>query len=170
MIKMSTEKRPKIKLEFTLTDKLMEIFGWLLVVLIWVIPLINYAVLPDTIPIHFDAAGKVDNFGSKLTIYLVPLIGTLLFVMMTIVNRFPHIFNYAVEITQENALRQYTNATKLIRYLKLALLVIFTLITVFTIRAAKGESAGLGIWFLPLTLAIVLIPTIYFIARMYKEK
>lgn len=167
---MKNVNRPIIKIEFTLNDKLIEIFSWLLFVLMWVIPIISYSLLPDTIPTHFNAAGEADDWGSKLSVYILPVIGTLLFILLTVINRFPHIFNYSVEITQENALRQYTNATKLIRVLKLVLMVTFNMIAVFTIRSAKGESNGLGLWFLPVTLTLIFVPTIYFIIKMYKEK
>lgn len=167
---MKNGNRPIIKIEFTLNDKLIEIFSWLLFVMMWVIPIIGYSMLPDTIPTHFNIAGEADNWGNKLSVYILPVIGTLLFILLTVVNRFPHIFNYSVEITEDNALRQYTNATRLIRVLKLVLSVIFNLIAVFTIRSAKGESHGLGLWFLPLTLTLIFVPTIYFIIRMYKEK
>jgi hypothetical protein len=52
---------------------------------------------------------------------------------MTILNRYPYLFNYPIAINSENALRQYTNSTRMIRYLKLSVVTIFTLIVLFTI-------------------------------------
>lgn len=47
---------------------------------------------------------------------MLPVTSAILFPGMSLVNRAPHIFNYPVRITSENALIQYTNAPRLIRY------------------------------------------------------
>jgi hypothetical protein len=99
-------------------------------------------------------------------IFTLPLVATVLFVGLTILNRFPHIFNYSGDITKDNALRQYTNATRLIRYLKVIIVVIFGLISYQTINHANGQTEGLGLWFLPLTLGLIFIPTIYFLIKL----
>jgi uncharacterized membrane protein len=162
------EERPKIKLELTTADKTFEIIGWLLVISVWGLTITNYANLPETIPTHYNGAGQADEFGGKATILTLPLIATVLFVGLTILNKFPHIFNYPTNITQDNALRQYTNATRMIRYLKLIIVVIFGLIEFKTIQNANGQADGLGIWFLPMTLGLIFIPLIYFVVKLFK--
>jgi uncharacterized membrane protein len=120
------EKRPRLKLERSTADKLIEIGGWLLISVVWGFTLSNYPNLPETIPTHYNGAGQADGFGGKATILTLPLIATVLFGGLTFLNKFPHIFNYPTIITQHNALRQYTNATRMIRYLKLIIVVIHT--------------------------------------------
>lgn len=164
------EERPKIKLELTSADKTIEIFGWLLVIAVWALTITNYAILPDTIPTHYNAAGQANGIGGKATILTLPLLATVLFVGLTFLNKFPHIFNYTTKITQDNALRQYTNATRLTRYLKLVIVVIFGFIAYKTIQNAKGEADGLGVWFLPLTMGLIFIPLIYFVIKSFKTK
>ncbi len=97
------EERPKIKLGLTIADRTFEFIGWLSILAIWVLTVTNYADLPDTIPTHYDGAGQADGFGGKATILTLPLIATILFVGMTILNKFPHIYNYPINITEENA-------------------------------------------------------------------
>ena len=162
------EERPKIKLELTTADKTFEIIGWLLVISVWGLTITNYANLPETILTHYNGAGQADRFGGKATILTLPLIATVLFVGLTILNKFPHIFNYPTNITQDNALRQY--ATRMIRYLKLIIVVIFGLIEFKTIQIANGQADGLGIWFLPMTLGLIFIPLIYFVVKLFKAK
>ena len=163
-------ERPKLKLELTTFDKTLEILGWTSILAIWVLTITNYTNLPNTIPIHYNGAGQADGFGGKATILTLPIIATVLFIGLTILNKFPHIFNYPTNITQENALRQYTNATRLIRYLKLIIVVIFGLIAFKTIQNASGEADGLGIWFLPLTLGLIFIPLTYFVVKSFRDK
>ncbi|PKQ65956.1 DUF1648 domain-containing protein [Raineya orbicola] len=163
-------ERPKLKLELTTFDKMLEILGWASILAIWGLTIINYSNLPDTIPIHYNGAGQADGFGGKKTILTLPLIATVLFIGMTILNKFPHIFNYPTNITQDNALRQYTNATRLIRYLKFIIVIIFGLIAFKTIQNPNGQADGLGVWFLPMTLGLIFIPMTYYIIKTLKTK
>jgi uncharacterized membrane protein len=160
--------RPKIALELTTLDKIFEISGWISVFAIWAFAINNYITLPDIIPIHYDGAGHASGFGGKGHILTLPLIATALFVVLTILNKFPQIFNYPVTITPDNAIRQYTYATRLIRYLKFIIVVIFGLIIFYTSRTVNGQTIGSGVWFLPLILALIFIPLIYFVLKSYK--
>jgi uncharacterized membrane protein len=164
------EERPKIKLELTTADKIFESIGWFLIIAIWGLTITNYSNLPDTIPTHYNGAGQADGFGGKATILTLPLIATILFIGLTILNKFPHVFNYPTNITQDNAFRQYTNATRLIRYLKLIIVFIFGLIAFKTIQNANGKADGLGVWFLPMTMGLIFIPLIYFVIKSFKTK
>jgi uncharacterized membrane protein len=161
--KLKMEKRPKMKLALKTVDKIFEIVGWGFTIMIWVLTITTYSNLPETIPTHYNGAGQADGFGGKATILTLPLIATILFIGLTVLNKFPHVFNYPTEITQDNAFRQYIYATRLIRYLKLIIVFIFGLIEFKTIQNANGEADGLGVWFLPLTMGVIFIPMIYFI-------
>ena len=163
-------KRPRIKLQLNQTDKVLEIIGWISVFGIWALPLINYFDLPEIIPIHFNGAGKADRFGNKTHIFVLPIISTLLFIGLTILNKRPHVFNYPSQITKENALRQYTNATRMMRVLKLVIVLLFGLIVFKTIENVNGHADGLGTWFLPFTIGLFIILTIYFLMMSMKDK
>ena len=161
---METE-RPKITPIPTSTDKLVDLLGWIVLLAIWGWTFSHYSTLPETIPTHFNAAGEADGFGSKASIIGLPVIATLLFIGLTVLNRYPHIFNYPTAITEDNALRLYTLATRMLRYLKLVLVLVFGGIEFMTIQTATGEEAGLGAWFLPLTVVLIFIPLIYFVIK-----
>ena len=164
------EERPKITLIPTTADKLVELLGWLILLALWGLTISHFSTLPDTIPTHFNASGEADGFGSKASIIGLPVIATLLFVGLTVLNRYPHIFNYPTAITEDNALRLYTLATRMLRYLKLVLVLVFGGIEFMTIQHATRKAAGLGAWFLPLTLVLIFIPLIYFVIKSIKEK
>jgi hypothetical protein len=164
------EERPKIKRELTPADRIAEFAGWLCIAAFWGLIATKYAALPPVISTHYNAAGHADGSGAKATILILPVIATVLFAGMTLLNQFPHIFNYPVKITKENALIQYTNATRMIRYLKLVIVVIFGFIAFQTIQAAGGHADGLGIGFLPLTLGLAFIPLTYFIIKSFKAR
>ena len=163
-------KRPRIKLQLNLTDKVLEIIGWISVFGIWALSLTNYSILPEIIPIHFNGAGKADGFGNKTQIFVLPIISTLLFIGLTTLNKHPHMFNYPSQITKENAVHQYTNATRMMRVLKLVIVVLFGLIVFRKIQIVNGHADGLGTWFLPLTMGMIFIPMLYFLIKSLKKK
>ena len=163
-------ERPKIKLIPTTVDKLAELLGWIMLLAIWGLTITHYSTLPDTIPTHFNGAGEPDGFGSKASIIGLPFIATLLFIGLTVLNRYPHSFNYPSPVTQNNALRLYTLATRMLRYLKLVLVLVFGGIEFMTIQNATGKAAGLGVWVLPLTLVLIFLPLIYFVVKSVQKK
>lgn len=169
MIK-AKEVRPRIKPELSTSDRFIESAAWMVLILMWIIVLINYRDLPEAIPSHFNTAGQPDDSGSKEFIFILPVIGTFVFLLLTVLQGFPYAFNYPVKITEKNALAQYTNALRMIRYLKLIILGIFSLITIFTISTAEGLSTGLGIWFVPFFMIAVFVPLVYFIVKAFKNK
>ena len=115
-------------------------------------------------------AGKVNGHGPKIMLLIIPILGTILNIGMTYINKYPHIFNYPVKITPENALNQYTNATKMGRYMIIALVTVFIIIVLMTVLAAKGIGNGIGDWLLPLILSIIFLPMTYFIIQAFKMK
>lgn len=160
------ESRPKIKIELTGADKTIELIGWLALLIVWVLTITSYSNLPDTIPIHYNAAGQVDGFGNKLNILALPIIATIFYVGLTILNQFPHIFYYPTRINKDNALGQYTNATRMTRYIKLVFVVIFGFLVYKTIHS----TGGLPDWFLPYALGLIFIPLTLYLVKSLKMK
>jgi uncharacterized membrane protein len=163
-------QRPKPQITLAPADKIIEIAGWAALILLWFITVSAYASLPETIPTHFNAAGQADDHGSKMMILFIPAIGTLLFAGLTVLNFYPQVFNYPTAITAENAQRQYANATRMIRTLRLSIAITFAVLVYLIHRAALTQHDSLGPWFLPVMLAIILGPLAYFTIRTIKIK
>lgn len=136
--------RPKIIVEKSGIDYLMEILGILIIIAMFIYNIINYSNLPERIPSHFDVEGNVDSYGDKATIWILPVISLLLFISLYLINKYPHLFNYPVEITVNNAKEQYLKATRLIRYLNTLIAFIFAFINYKTIQIALGNAQQLG--------------------------
>lgn len=164
------EARPRIKLSLSKVDKAIELTGKLIFLLMWGLTIYAFSKLPAIIPIHFSGSGKVDNFGSKSFLFILPILATVIYFGLSQLNKFPHIFNYMTTITEENAVRQYTIATRMLRYLKLAILVIFSIVILFTYLTAIGIKDGLGVWFLPLVFVLIFLPTIIFLGKSLKKE
>lgn len=81
---------------------------------------------------------------------------------------FPEIFNYPTDITAANASAQYLNSTRMMRYLKMILVVIFGLIVFNKIQIATELKSEMGIWFIPVSLLLMFVPLIYFISNSFR--
>jgi uncharacterized membrane protein len=153
--------RPKIKINRKAPDWAIELIAFFFLIIQIIIPLIYYNQLPESIPTHFNAAGQPDGFGSRSSLWILPVTSLFMYLLMTIVEAYPYIYNFPVEITPENAVTQYRIATRLIRILKTVILVIFSFISYQTIKTATGAAEGLGKAFLPvfllLTFGVIII-------------
>ncbi len=164
------EIRPKLKPELSAADKIFEISGWAALAILWVLTSFIYSNLPEIIPIHFDASGQANDHENKLAIMFLPVIVTLVFIGLTVLNQYPHIFNYPTKITPENAIRQYRNATSMIRFLKFILSIVGCLIILMISLTVAGKSGGISVWLQPLILGLILIPLSFFIVKAIRIK
>jgi uncharacterized membrane protein len=164
------EVRPKIKIALNPTDKVLEISGLIALGILWIMAIWGISILPETIPIHFNAKGEANGFGGKATIFFLPIIATILYFGITFISKYPQLFNFPVKLTPENTERQYANALRMIRCLKVSFVIIFTLITFQIIQSTQGKSDEFGNLLLPLSLALTFIPMIYFIAKSLIDK
>ena len=163
------DSRPKIKVPLTGKDIAIEKISMLLLIFIWAFTIFSYIKLPEIVPIHFDASGKPDSYGNKWTLFILPLIASVLYIGMNFLNKYPWVFNYMVPITEVNAESQYSAATRMIRVLKCSMMLIFGIISLYSYWTADGKSDLPGWWFLPLILGIIFIPLIYLILKSPRE-
>lgn len=108
--------------------------------------------------------------GSILQFLILPLLGSLVYTALTLLNRYPHRFNYPVKLTAENALQQYSLATRLIRYLKFIVVLTFALFALSQLLAEQNRLHGLAIWLLPVFLLLIYVPLIRSIMKLFKAE
>jgi len=157
-------QRPRIKVPFETVDVIIELISVTLLILMWVYCIINYVELPDTIATHFNGAGEPDGFGSKQTIWIIPIIATVMYIGLFILNKYPHIHNYMVNITEENALKNYKFSTRIVRIVNFLCVLLMTYITYMIVESAFGKQFNLGTWFVPIVIGVsIILPIIIFV-------
>ena len=158
-MKPNREKRPVLKLRLSRTDYLLETFNIILLLIIWIIPAISFQNMPEIIPTHYGIDGQADGWGSRSTIFILPFISLLLSIGLSTLNRFPHLFNYTVKVTEENALYLYTKGARLFRIVKLIHAMVFLFIEWQVCNVSENNQ--LPAWFLPVVIIIpVVLPVI----------
>lgn len=156
-MKPSSEIRPVLKVPLTTIDFTLEAIAILGIISLCSLAVVSYSSLPDIIPTHFNLKGQADDWGNKASIFILPGIGLLLFTGITIISKFPHIFNYPVKVTEENAFHLYTKSVRVMRILKALIVILFLFIEWQICKSA--ENANIPAWFLPAVLIIpVLLP------------
>jgi len=162
---MKYSDRPRLIIEASDADKLIDIISITMLASAFVYLSMNYSALPDRIPTHFDGSGHPDGWGSKETIWFLPVLGALLFFGIRFLYNIPHRFNYLVEITADNAEKQYRLAVNMIRYLNLAIAIIFSVIVISMIQIALNRADGLSPLFMVLIVLLIFLPSVYFIYK-----
>lgn len=93
--------------------------------------------LPDRIPVHFGPKGQPDGWGGKGTLLIGPITAIASVVLLAIVNRSPHTFNYPIRLTAENAQRQYTIARELMAQMRAWMAILGAALALMQVQAAR---------------------------------
>lgn len=162
--------RPQIKVPSEPLDVGLDLLSVAIIIGTITYTLIMYTDLPKTIPIHFNFKGEADNYGHKSTILWLPVFNVGMFIVLFILNKYPHIHNYMVNITEENALKNYRFSTRIVRFTNLFIAILFSFIQYQIIESAHTESyeESLGSWFAPTIIGISILTPI--ILLIYNHK
>lgn len=125
-----------------------------LLVLLWGFTLIHFNDLPEEIPIHYNAKGIPDGFDTRIHIWGLPIIATLLFFLLNGLQR---------KTDMQQIERQ------LLQWMQLLILGIFTYIQLQTFFVAVNKSNGLGSWFLPLVMISFFVPIFWVIRKQQRS-
>jgi hypothetical protein len=151
-------------------EKMIEAINLLFVLGNIIFLVYAWNILPNRIPLHYTFSGQIDKYGGKYTLIFLPIVIVVMYLGLTLLCKFPHVFNYAVEITSENAERQYRIGVRYIMILKLAIVIIFSYIQFKSIQLAFNNKDSLGVWFLPIFLLVLFVPLIIYVKKSISMK
>jgi hypothetical protein len=124
--------------------------------------------LPDRIPTHFNAAGQADGWGSPLMLLVFPAMAVVIYLLMSLVARFPSAFNFPVRVTPLNRRRLEALALDMIAWLKAEIVVFFTWIEGGAIGAARNPDHRLSPLLMPALLVAAFTTCIVHIVAMFR--
>jgi uncharacterized membrane protein len=163
-------KHPRITIKPQPVDLLIELLGMISLCLLFLLPLVYMNRLPDEIPVHFKLSGQPDRYSEKGSLWIFPLVSLFLYAALTAVNRFPHVFNYPVKVTEENAERLYRIGTRTLRILKTLLVTMFLYAMAYTLNFSTGKQAGPVYIIMPGFVILILALTAGMFYKMIKNK
>ena len=112
--------------------------------------------LPPIVPVHFGVTGAPNAWGGKDTLWFLPVLSAVLYLSLTIAAKYPSSLNIPIAIDREQPGVQSLLLGMAIT-LKAAVLLVLLALVWLSIQTALGQSDGLGIWFLPVTVMILLL-------------
>ena len=123
-------------------DKMMNRLSLLLLLGTAAFLVICWRRIPEEIPMHFNAIGKIDRWGSKAELLILPVIAWLMYGLLTAVEHIPRIWNTGVRVTEENRERVYAVLGHLLSTQKLLIMVTFAWITLWCTlsKLCRGNS------------------------------
>ena len=132
--------------------------------------LTTWTSLPDQIPTHFGFDGAPDGWGSKSTLLFIPLITTVIFAALTLLSRFPHIYNYPWKLTGQNAGTQYLYARTFLTAIKTEVIWLFGFVEYGIVQTAAGKSEGLGVSILPIILLVFFGTVVFYFLKAWQAR
>jgi hypothetical protein len=167
---MTKPKRVKLEIPRSRIEICCEVVAAVAVAFVIIYLSATWATLPDRVPTHFNFAGTPDQWGSKYSLLLLSGITFVLYAGLSILSRYPHIYNYPFAITDENRQRQYLLARQMMTALKAELILVFVFITWQTINVARGNAADLTNWFMPVFLVAVFGTIIIYFVKAKRSR
>lgn len=138
--------------------KSLEVIGLgALTLLVWVTwsALAGTSPLPDRIPTHFGMDGNPNGWGSPVALLLLPVIALAVYLLITVVSRFPAAFNYPVRVTAENRARLQEVTLNMVTWMKTELACLFAWLQWSIIQMIRSGHGRLSPVLVPGFLAVV---------------
>ena len=146
-------------------DIILNILCWIILASTMLFLIITWSKIPDTIPMHYDSAGNIDRFGSKLEILVLPIIILIVYTFITIIEKFPEAWNTGVKVTEENKERVYSTLLHLISTIKFIMVGMVAYLTVHT-----ALSLELSAWVTPIFVLAIFGNFVYWIWKLFRVK
>lgn len=114
--------------------------------------------LPLRVPTHFDISGKPNAWGSPEILWLLPLIGTGLYLLMTALAsiRFRS-YNLPLRVTEANLPFIYSKTGEMVAWIKFEVLSMFLYIQSGITRGARSGEFHLSPAIVPAFITVVLV-------------
>jgi hypothetical protein len=113
--------------------------------------------LPERVPSHFGLDGQADRFGDAALFWLLPVSSLVLFSLLTLLERVPQVYSYPFPVADHNREPTYRLGRQLVLGVKTVCSMVFAYITVAGAQTALGHTNGLGAWFTPVIVALILL-------------
>lgn len=143
----------------------VEVVCLILLIGVLIYLFLNWSSIPDKIPGHYNSMGEIDRMGSKGELLILPIVGWLMYIGLTVVEHFPQIWNTGVTVTEKNKERVYGILKNMMSTVKLVMVAVFVYLAI-----NSSKAIPLPVWFLPVFLLLVFGPILFFIIKLVRVK
>lgn len=156
-------------LAFFKPGRFIRAFPWVLCAFLWLLTALQYAYLPAQIPTHFNFSGKADGYGSRNSIWILPL---LLSIFLGIFSSLIHSYRKKQSLHDGNSsvTPKFHLLIRLLQLLSVSLGCLFLFLGIQTIRESKGMPVLSGALFVIIVQGLIWVPMAYFFYHYLKIK
>jgi uncharacterized membrane protein len=126
-----------------------------------------YSRLPELIATHFNAEGMANGFGARGTLWALVGIALFLYLTLSVINFVPRVVNVKRQLAQQRERVALAESMALMGWVKAEVCWMFAYICLAMVRNGMGLQVGLGWWFLPVTLVVVLGTCVVYLGRIF---
>lgn len=135
------------KIYFTRGHKVIEIISYMLLAISFILAIIGQTTLPDQIPVHYDVTGKVTEYGSPATLFLLP--GIMLFSDLSIsfVVHFvsTDFWSMPFKVKEERKIIVYRDIISMMLWMELEIAAFTLVFTIMSYIQKMGRALALTI-------------------------
>ncbi len=146
-------------------DVIIDILCLALLVGVFLYLRINWDRFPAQVPAHYGIYGEIDRWGDKTELLTMPIMASLLYIFLRVIEQFPAMWNTGVDVTEENKEIVYRILKNLLQAIKLLIVTVFILIAVLASLAIP-----LPIWFLVAYMALILGTILFFCMQLRRHR
>jgi uncharacterized membrane protein len=126
--------------------------------------------LPGRIPTHFDLLGRANGWGSPRSLLFFLSFAVAMYLFLTVISRFPSMFNYPVKVTEGNRAQLQQLALSLLSWTKAEVLVFFVWMDFAMVQAARDPQRALTPYPIEMFIVIIFATIIGHIAAMFRTR
>ncbi len=124
--------------------------------------------LPATIPTHFNGAGQPNGWGSRGALLLFPIFAAGLYLFLTLISRFPSLFNFPVAVTELNREQLEGLALDLLAWIKVEIILFSGWTELLWVYAIRHPGSVFGPFPVFVFVAILFATIIGHIVAMFR--
>lgn len=133
----------------------LNLFGLLFLLGSMLFLALRWRGMPDEVPIHFNAAGEIDGWGTKAAVLILPVLGLVVYGLLVFGNRLPlSLWN----TPGGRPVRDPEMARIMMAVMGMVFALAFAYMTVCSVLCVP-----LGRWFMPIFIAGIVLPFIGFV-------
>lgn len=146
-------------------DWLFEVISLAALAGVFAVVIAHWTELPAQVPRHFGASGLPNRWGSKSGLWILPITSAIVYIGVTAASRYQTLINIPFSIERNSPeVRRLLLSMSIV--LKAVMLLVFAYSAWANVNTALGRSEGLGRQFLPVSLALIWIPLIFYLLRL----
>ena len=154
-----------MKIKNSLADIIMEVLGLVMLIGTPLYLVIRWPSIPDKLPMHYNFAGEIDRWGGKGEILFLVVMVWILYLMISLVEHFPSVWNTGVQVTLENRMRVYRTLKYMVKTLKLAMTLVFTFLIFNTVAGTPLPG-----WFTVVDVILIIGDLAFWLIRLYRVR